>query len=259
MNIVVLAKQVPDAEALIEIGAGGEKLDIEQKFAANLFDEFAIEEALRIKEKHGGRVKVITMGVGKATEVLRTAIAMGADEAFLVDADASRHDGYSTALILSNAISKDPPDVILCGKQAVDSDRGEVGQMVAQFLGLPHVGNVVRLDIADGKAVAESITEAGREVVEVSLPAVFAAQKGLNEPRVPQITGVMKAMKAQIPRLALEELGLIDEGAGRADAKIKIKRYISPKKRPAVQLIAGEPMEAAADAVRILVDVERVI
>ncbi|MBA4416760.1 MAG: electron transfer flavoprotein subunit beta [Syntrophus sp. (in: bacteria)] len=260
MNIVVLAKQVPDPEALVEISAGGKKLEIEQKFATNLFDEFAIEEALRIREKHAGKVKVITLGGGKATEVIRTGIAMGADEALLLEDEAFLDgDGYATALALSRAAAKEPFDIILCGRQAIDHDRGEVGQMVAQFLGLPHVGNVVKLDIADGKAVAESAIEGGKEIVEVQLPAVFTAQKGLNEPRVPQIMGVMKAMKVQIPKATLGDLGLSPEEAGLKGSKVRIEKYLSPKKRPPMQLITGEPMQAAAEAIRILIDVERVI
>ncbi len=260
MNIVVLAKQVPDAEALIEITGEGRELAFEQKFAMNFFDEFALEEALRIRERHGGRVKVITLGTGKATEAMRTAIAMGADSALLLDHEAFLDgDGYTTALALSRAVSKEACDIILCGKQAVDDDRGEVGPMVAQFLGLPHVGAIVKLDIAEGKAVAESLIEGGTEVMEVDLPAVFTAQKGLNEPRVPLITGVMKAMKAQIPRLTPEDLDLAPAQVGKGGAKVKIGRYLAPKKKPQVRLIAGEPAEAAREAVRILMDVERVI
>jgi electron transfer flavoprotein beta subunit len=260
MNIVVLAKQVPDAEALIEIKGTGEKLEIEQKFATSLFDEFALEEALRIKERLGGRVKVITLGTGKATEVLRTGIAMGVDDVLLLDHEAFLGgDGYATALSLSRAIAREACDIVLCGKQAVDDDQGEVGPMVAQFLGLPHVGSIVKLDIADNKATAESLVEGGRVVAEVSLPAVFTTQKGLNEPRVPLIMGVMKAMKAQIPRLTPEDLGLGPDQIGLAGSKVRIRRYIAPKKRSLVQFITGDGPGAAVEAVRILMDVERVI
>src|SRR3972149_7996303 len=209
MNIVVLIKQIPDSEALVTISEDGTMLNIEQKFAMNLFDEFALEEALRIKEKHTGKVKLIALGSGKAVEALRTGIAMGADEAILLEDEVFLDgDGYATAFVLSKAIVKEPFDIILCGRQAIDDDRGEVGQMVAQFLGLPHVGSIVKLDIADGAAVAGGAGERGKEGVRVQLPAVFTAQKGLNEPRVPLIVGVMKAMKAQRPRVTAADLGL---------------------------------------------------
>ncbi len=254
MNIVVLIKQVPDPEALVEIGASGKDLNIEPKFAINLFDEFALEEALRLKEKHGGVVKVICLGGPKAIEALRTAIAMGADEAALIDDSAAR-DGYDTALVLSRALAKETYDIILCGRQAIDADRGEVPQMVAQFLGLPHVGVIVKLDVADGKATAESALEGVTEVIEVGLPAIFTAQKGLNEPRVPLITGVMKAMKVQIPKITIEDLGIPKD----APAKTQVLQYLPPKKRPTVTFIEGDAREAAAEMVRILIDVERAI
>jgi electron transfer flavoprotein beta subunit len=260
MNILVLVKQVPDPEALVEIAASGRDLNIEPKFSINLFDEFALEEALRIKEKHGGKVKVISLGGPKTIEALRTAIAMGADEAVLIEDEAfAASDGYNTALVLSKALEKEVFDVILTGRQAIDADRGEVPQMIAQFLGLPHVGVVVKLDISDGKATAESSLEGAKEIIEVGLPAVFTAQKGLNEPRVPLITGVMKAMKVQIPKVSVEDLGLTRDMAVPESSKTRIVRYLPPKKRPAVQLIPGEPREAAAEAVRLLADVERVI
>jgi electron transfer flavoprotein beta subunit len=260
MNIVALVKQIPDPEALVAIGRDGASLDIEQKFTMNLFDEFAIEEALRIKAKHTGKVKVITLGGGKAIDVLRTGIAMGADQALLLEDEAFLNgDGYATALALSRAIAKEPFDIIFCGRQAIDDDRGEVGPMVAQFLGLPHVGGIVKLDVADRTATAEVAVEGGRETVQVELPAVFTALKGLNEPRVPLVMGVMKAMKAQIARATAAELGLEAAQTGREGAKVNVVKYSLPKKKPAVQIIPGAPREAAIEAVRILMDVERVL
>jgi electron transfer flavoprotein beta subunit len=260
MNIVVLAKQVPDPEAFIEVRTDGSKLEIEQKFASNIFDEYALEEAVRLKEKHGGKVRVITLGGGKATEIIRTGIAMGADEGVLLNDEAFFDgDGYATARALSKAIAKEPFDVILCGKQAIDDDRGEVGQMVAQFLDIPHIGGITKLDVMDGKAIAESPLDGGKTVSETSLPALFTAQKGLNEPRVAPITGVMKGMKVIIPHLTPEELGLSRDELGAAGSKAQVIRFMPPKKRRTVQMIPGESPEAAKEAVRILMDVERVL
>jgi len=260
MNIVVLAKQVPDPEAIVDIRGDGSGLEIEPKFATNLFDEFAVEEALRIRQKHGGKVKVITLGGGKATEVLRTGIAMGADEALLLDDPSfADGDGFATALALSRAVAKEAFDLVLCGKQATDDDRGEVGPMVAQLLDLPHVGGITKLEIADGKAIVESPVEGSKVTVEVSLPAVFTTTKGLNEPRVPLITGVMKAMKVQIPKMSAQDLGLSPEETGKAASKVRIERYLAPKKRAGVHLIPGDAREAAAEAVRILADEVRVL
>jgi electron transfer flavoprotein beta subunit len=260
MNIVVLAKQVPDPEAFVEIVSDGKAIEVEQKFSSNLFDDVALEEALRIREKIGGKVKVVSLGTEKAVEVLRTGISMGADEALLLEDGAFQNgDGVTTALALSKAVALEPFDIILCGKQAIDDDRGEVGPMVAQFLGMPHVGNIVKLDVEPGKAVAESAIEGGREVVEVVLPAVFTAERGLNEPRTPPITGVMKAMRATIARATPGDLGLSEEQVGLMGSKVRTARYISPRKRPEVRLIAGDPTEAAHEAARILIDVEKIL
>jgi electron transfer flavoprotein beta subunit len=185
---------------------------------------------------------------------------MGADEVLLLEDPAFQEgDGYSTALALSKAVAMEPADLILCGRQAIDDDRGEVGPMVAQFLNLPHVGGIVKLDVTEGIAVAERAIEGGREVVEVSLPAVMTAQKGLNEPRVPLITGVMKAMRAQIPRVTPADLGLEASELGVSGSKLKIEGYFTPQKRAAVKFIEGEPRQQAEEAVRILADVERII
>jgi electron transfer flavoprotein beta subunit len=121
------------------------------------------------------------------------------------------------------------------------------------------VGGITKLEIADGKAIAECPIEGGKEVIEVPLPAVFTATKGLNEPRVPLITGVMKAMKAQIPRLMPADLGLDPAELGAAGSKVRIERYLPSKKRPSVQMIKGDGKGAAAEAVRILVEVERML
>jgi electron transfer flavoprotein beta subunit len=126
--------------------------------------------------------------------------------------------------------------------------------MVAQFLGIPHASGIVKLDVVDGRAMADSLIEGGKESVEIPLPAVFTAQKGLNEPRVPLITGVMKAM---IPRIAPQELGVLADEIGASGSKVRVEKYLPPKKRSKVRMIAGEAPEAAA--VHILVEVERVV
>ncbi len=260
MNIVALVKQVPDPEVLIRVKDEGKSLDIEQKFTTNFFDEFAVEEALRLREKNGGKVRVITLGGDKATEVLRKCIAMGADEVLLLaDGAYLNGDGYATALALSKAVAREPFDIVLCGKQAVDDDRAEVGPMLAQFLSIPHAGSIVKLDVIDGKAMADFTSEGGQETVEIQLPALFSAQKGLNEPRVPLVTNVMKAMKAAIPRITPEELGVSTTDVGASGSKVRTSRYLLPQKSRKVQMIAGEAPQAAAEAVRILLEVERVL
>jgi electron transfer flavoprotein beta subunit len=152
----------------------------------------------------------------------------------------------------------EPFDIILCGRQAIDDDRGEVGPMVAQLLALPHAGGIVHVDIADGKATAECEME-GKQVVEVSLPAVLTVERALNEPRTAPVMGVMKAMRATIPKATPADLGLAAGQVGSSGSKTKVEKYLSPRKREEVRMIQGEPADAATEAVRILVDVERAI
>ena len=259
MNILVLVKQVPDTEAIIKAQSDTE-LDIENKYALNFFDEFAVEEALRIKEKLGeGKVTVITLGSKKAVDALRRGIAMGADEAFQIEDPALEEvDGYTTAKALATFIGSRDYDVILCGKQAIDDDAGAVGPALAQLLGIPHLTSIVELEVASDKKEARAAREieGGREIVTCPLPALFTAQKGLNEPRIPQVAGVMKAMKAQIGKIDLKDLGLSPEDIR---SKIKIVKFYPPGKRPPVKMIEEEFPKNIGVLVKILREKEKVI
>jgi electron transfer flavoprotein beta subunit len=202
----------------------------------------------------------VSLGGEKAAEVLKKCIALGADEVFLLaDEGYLNGDGYATAFALSKVVGKRPFDIILCGKQAVDGDQAEVGPMVAQFLGIPHASGIVKLEVADGVANAVYPNEGGEEVVEIPLPALFTAQKGLNEPRNPQVTNLMKAMRAPIPRVTPQELGVSLEEIGVMGSKVKTDRYRQPDKGRKVQMIEGEGPAAGVEAARILIEVERVL
>jgi electron transfer flavoprotein beta subunit len=259
MDLLVLVKQVPDTEAIIRAQSDTE-LDIENKYALNFFDEFAVEEALRIKEKLGdGKVTVITLGSHKATDALRRGIAMGADEAFQIEDPALEEvDGYVTAKTLAKFIQGQNYDVILCGKQAIDEDSGAVGPALAQLLGIPYLTSIIELEVAADKNEARAAREieGGREIVTCPLPALFTAQKGLNEPRIPQVAGVMKAMKAQIQKIDLEALGLSPEDVR---PKTKILKFYPPEKRPPVKMIEEEFPKNVEVLVKLLREQEKVI
>lgn len=259
MDILVLVKQVPDTEAIIRAQSDTE-LDIENKYSLNFFDEFAVEEALRIKEKLGsGKVAVITLGSKKAVDALRRGIAMGADEAFQIEDPALEEiDGYATAKTLAKFIESQGYDVILCGKQAIDDDSGAVGPALAQFLGIPYLTSIVELKIAADKKEARAAREieGGTEIVTCPLPALFTAQKGLNEPRIPQVAGVMKAMKAQIQKFDLKALGLSPEDVR---PKTKILKFYPPGKRPPVKMIEEEFPKNVEVLVKILREQEKAI
>jgi electron transfer flavoprotein beta subunit len=193
MKIVVCVNHVPDTETKIKIGADGVSIDrAGVNYMMSPYDEVAVEEALRIREKFKGEVTVMSLGTEAHRETLRKALAMGVDKAVLLRDDGFL-DSFAVAQALADELGKMSPDVILLGKQSIDYDDAQVGTLVAEMLRLPSVAVVVKLDIQEGKVVCEREIEGGHEVVETRLPAVFTAQKGLNEPRYPSLKGIMAA------------------------------------------------------------------
>jgi len=253
VNIVVFIKQVPESEAMVWVQADGSGLEIEDRYCLNFFDSLAVEEALRIKERLGsGTVTCVTLGTQRSSEVLRTAIAMGADEAILLEDPAFvGGDVYATAKALAAALKGKEYDLILCGREAFDDSSGIVGPLVAEFLGVPHITSVVKVDLSPEKqaVIVERQVENGKEIIKAPLPVLLAAQKGLNEPRVPPIMGVMRGTRAEIKRLDLAALGLSQAEVGKGGCQEEIVRYHLPPARPLVTMIRG----AAADAVKQLV------
>jgi electron transfer flavoprotein beta subunit len=197
VKIAVCIKRVPDTETRIKPGSGGKSIDeAGVKFVMNPYDEFAVEEALRQKDRAGGGdVVVLSLGGDTAQETIRSALAMGADRGVLLKTDAAPADPLSAARALAAQLKDGGYDLILFGKLAIDDYQQAVGVMVAELLELPCVSAVAHLELADGKGVAEREIEGGVEVVEFSLPAVLTADKGLNEPRYPALKGIMAAKK----------------------------------------------------------------
>jgi electron transfer flavoprotein beta subunit len=256
MKILVCLKQVFDTEAKITLDSNGK---IERKGVSlimNPYDEFAVEEALRIKEKAGGEVTVISVGGQQTQDALRQALAMGADKAVLVDPGEAELDEYSTATILAKVIGDMEYDIILGGFRAIDDGSAQVAGRVAEILNIPVVNVVTKLEIADGKATATREIEGGSEVVEVTLPAIITAQKGLNEPRYPSMKGIMKAKKKPMDKKALADIGL-DES--QVAAKVKAISFALPEARKAGKVIPGEPTEAARELAKLLREEAKVI
>lgn len=263
MNIIVFVKQVADTEARIMIKSDKKSLEIENKFNMNFFDEFAMEAAIKTKEKFKDtKVTVCTYGPKRSIEALRTAIAMGADQAFLIDNTGfESEDSLIVAKILSAFARKEGFDLILCGRQAIDDENANVGVMVAEMLGIPHASAIVGFEVTDGKTVKiENEIEGGKETIEVQLPALFTTQKGLNTPRVPLITGVMKAMKAVIPTVDPTTLGLSKEEIDKNASGIEIISLEPPQQRPPVKIIEGEtPEEKVRNLVKALKEEAKVL
>jgi electron transfer flavoprotein beta subunit len=241
---IVCIKRVPDSEARIRVAADGTGIDPSGvKFVMNPYDEFALEEAIRLREASGsGSVTAISVGPEEAKETLRTALATGADEAVLLKADGST-DGLAVARALAEEIGGREYDLIFFGKQAIDDDNMQVPAMVAELLELPCATVVVGLDVADGRAVARREIEGGHEVVEFDLPAVIGAQKGLNEPRYPSLKGIMAAKKKP---LEVRDISL-------PEPKVRIRELREPPPRTEGEVV-GEGVEAVPELVRRLRD-----
>lgn len=262
MDIVVLVKQVPDTESLVQIAADGlsiKKDDI--KWVMNPYDELAVEEALRIKEAKGGTVTILSVGGQKAQETIRTALAMGADKGLLInDPAAEGGDALATAKILAAALKNQPFDLIIAGQRAVDEDNYQVGAAVAELLGVPHVSLVVKAELLDGKIRCHRIVEGGTVVVEAPLPALFTTQRGLNDPRYASLPGIMKAKKKPLEVKTLAELGIDPGAVGAAGRKVVLKALRLPPQRKAVRMITGDtPETMAAELVRVLHDEAKLI
>lgn len=205
MNILVAVSRVPDTTTKILVGSDGKSIDTNNvKFILNPYDEFALEEALRIKENLGGTVTAITIGNYSSNEILRNALAMGADNAVLIKTDKT-FDSYFVAKNLADYTSKNNFDIIFLGKQSIDFDSLQVPSYLAEFLNLPLVTIVTKLDIDGTNVTAEREIEGGKEIVQTTLPAIFSAQKGLNNPRYPKLPDIMKAKKKPIEEIAAIE------------------------------------------------------
>lgn len=214
MNILVCISQVPDTTTRVAVGADGRSINpAGVKFILNPYDEFAIEEGLRLKEKNGGTVTTVTVGPDSAKEVLRTALAMGSDTAILIK-DEARNDSFAVASSIADLAKETSPDVVVFGRQSIDFDSFVLPSMVAELLGWPNVSMASTLTIDGGNVAAERDVEGGKENVTASLPCVISAQKGLNDPRYPKLPDIMKAKSKPIAERAPSAAGVRVETLG---------------------------------------------
>ncbi|MBI4362420.1 MAG: electron transfer flavoprotein subunit beta/FixA family protein [Euryarchaeota archaeon] len=255
MNTVVCIKQVPDTETKVKVHPQRPALDPEGvKWVISPYDELAIEAALRMKEKMGGTVTVVSMGPQRVEETLRTALAMGADSAVHIKEDLDV-DAITVARILAKAIQGLPRDLVLVGKQAIDDDSGQVGPALGEFLGVPSVGIATKLEVAADKKSAKVSRqiEGAEENLEIPLPAVLSVQKGLNgihEPRYPTLPNIMKAKSKPLKAQALKDLGLKPEETA---PRTQVAEMALPPPRKAGKLIEYEtPQEAAQKLLTLL-------
>jgi electron transfer flavoprotein beta subunit len=230
MKILVPIKRVPDADTKIRVKADGSGIETDGvKFSVNPFDAIALEEALRLKEKSADcEILVVSIGTADCVEQLRTGLAMGADRALLVHADAGL-DSLAVAKVLAAVFKREQPNLVLMGKQAIDDDSNQAGQMLAALLGVGQATFVSRLELLDNNTRAHCAreTDAGIETVTVALPAVITTDLRLNEPRYVSLPGIMKAKKKPIEELALADLGLT------TSSRTTVLKLESPPRRKA--------------------------
>ena len=259
MKIAVCLKQVPETT---EVKINPQTNTLMREGVASItnpFDEFALEEGLLTKEKYGGEVHVISMGPPQAVEILKNALAVGADKVYLLsDSAFAGADTLATAYTLARTIEKiGEVDLVICGKQAIDGDTAQVGPGIATRLGIPqltYVAKVREIDPAKKKIVVERMLENGREVVESSLPAVITVMKDINDPRLPSLLGIKKAAKATIPTWTAKDLGVDENRVGLKGSPTWVWKVFSPETRAGGEILKGEVTEVVALLVNKLMD-----
>ena len=257
MEIVVFVKQVPDTTE-VKIDPQTNTL-IRQGVPSivNPFDKNAVEAALQLKEKHGGKVTVVSMGPSQAKDALKECIAMGADEALLIsDRAFGGADTLATSYTLAAAAKKlGKIDLIICGKQAIDGDTAQVGPEIAEHLGMPQVTYVAKIDV-DGETVrVEREHEEGYEVIEVKMPVLLTVVKSINEPRYPTVKGTMKANRKEIPVWTVNDIEVDAEKIGLKGSPTQVRKIFTPKQRVQGEVIQAETArEAVATLIQKLSD-----
>jgi len=257
MKILVCTKHVPDTEAKLKIAADGKSPDLAGvKMIISPFDEYALEEALLIKEA-GAATEVVVLGMGDESSQgsLRQALAMGADRAIhILDAAMASADPLSRARLLAAAIRDEAPDLVFTGKIGAGDDEGQVGPMLGELLDRPHAGGVTELAVASGRFTAHRDIEGAIEIVEGDLPAVIAWDKGKHLPRYPSLKGIMAAKKKPLTVRTAAALGVAP-----SPSLILREELSLPPARAAGRVLAGDPAEAANELARLLRDEAKVI
>jgi len=252
VNIIVCVKQVPSTS---EVRINPETHSIDRSSAENIinpFDENAVEEALRLREKHGGKVTCISMGPPQAEDALRHCLGMGADEAILLcDRRMALADTWATSYTLAQAVKTIREyDLILCGKQTFDGDTGQVGPGLAEQLGIPQITYAIGIQVDNGKVQVKRLLEGEFEVVEARLPALITVVKQINEPRYPSMRNLLKAKKKQIPHWDAEAIGADLTKIGLEGSPTVVIRSFTPVRERETMIIDGEPREAARELAR---------
>ena len=254
MNSVVCISHVPDTESRIKIAADGRRIDeTGLKFIVSPYDEYALEEAIRLKEKSGGDVTVLTFGPDRAQQGLREALARGATKAMHVKGESGDADSLGIAKVLAAAIKSIPHDLVFLGKQGVGTDNALVGPMLAELLGYPQMNVVTHLEVGDGKLTAHREIEGAEEILDAPLPAIVTAQKGLNEPRYASLKGIMAAKKIAVDAKTVADLGL-DESDIYKQRVTVVSIELPAEKSGGRKIDGSDPKTAAQEIIKYIRD-----
>jgi len=245
VRIVVCIKQVPDTTEVKINPETGTLIREGVPSIINPYDTHAIEAGIQMKEKVGGKVTVITMGPPQAESALRDAVSMGVDNAVLLtDKTFAGSDTWATAYTLSKTIEKLGADIIVCGKQAIDGDTGQVGPELAEFLDIPHISYIRKIeDIGQNTVRVQRLTEEGYDVVESSIPVVITVVKEINEPRLPSLKGKMAAKKAEIMKWGFTDISADENKLGLKGSPTQVKNIFAPEARSGRKMLDGRPEE----------------
>lgn len=250
MNIYVLLKRTFDTEEKITLSDGRINED-GAEFIINPYDEYAVEEAIQIRDAHGGEVVVVSVGNEESEKQLRTALAMGADKAVLINIedDVEEGDQYTTAKVLAEYLEDKDADLILGGNVAIDGGSGQVAPRVAELLGIPYVTTITKIDIDGRNVTVVRDVEGDEETIETTLPLLVTAQQGLNEPRYPSLPGIMKAKKKPFEEFELDDFDLDEDDVA---AKTKTIEIFLPPAREAGKILQGELADQVKELVNLL-------
>lgn len=248
MKIAVCIKQTPDTETRVKLTEDKRVNEQDINFILNPYDEFAVEEALKLREEHDGEVTVISLGPDRVNSAIRSALAMGADKAIRLNADQNPTDPSVVAAGLAAELKEGGYDLILLGKQAIDDDHAQIPSLLGTMLDLPAVTVVVKLEIADGQIKAEREVDGAHEMVTCSMPAIIGAQRGLNEPRYASLKGIMKAKKIQIE----------EKEAQLPESQLEVLEFNYPPQKSAGKIV-GDSADAVPELLRLLHDEAKVI
>jgi len=254
VNIIVCLKQVPDT-AEIKINPETNTLMREGvPSIINPFDLHALEAGIQIREQLGGKVTVLSMGPPQAETALREAIAIGADEAVLLSDKAfAGSDTWATSYTLAKAIDKLGADIIFCGKQAIDGDTAQVGPETAEFLDIPHIAYVRKIEqVTDDSIRVQRLMDEGYDVVKSSLPVLLTVVKELNQPRMASLKGKMKAKKAEIKKMGMSDIEADENSLGLKGSPTQVRNIFAPESRTERSMIEGEPEEQVDNLIKEL-------